>query len=71
MNFGFWEWGSSVSAPSGTVHEQKENDNNKDIDSTSIMSQVIAGEDVDENKNDMHSNIESQIPSTIGVIPFP
>ena len=64
--------GSSVSASSGTVHEQKENDNNKDIDSTSIMSQVIAGEDVDENKNDnMHSNIESQIPSTIGVIPFP
>lgn len=54
------------------MHEQKENDNNKDIDSTSIMSQVIAGEDVDENKNDnMHSNIESQIPSTIGVIPFP
>ena len=52
--------------------KQKENDNNKDIDSTSIMSQVIAGEDVDENKNDnMHSNIESQIPSTIGVIPFP
>ena len=41
--------GSSVSASSGTVHEQKENDNNKDIDSTSIMSQVIAGEDVDEN----------------------
>ena len=64
--------GSSVSASSGTVHEQKENDNNKDIDSTSIMSQVIAGEDVDENKNDnMHSNIESQITSTIGVIPFP
>ena len=54
------------------MHEQKENDNNKDIDSTSIMSQVIAGEDVDENKNDnMYSNIESQIPSTIGVIPFP
>ena len=53
------------------MHEQKENDNNKDIDSTSIMSQVIAGEYVDENKNDMHSNIESQIPSTIGVIPFP
>ena len=63
--------GSSVSASSGTVHEQKENDNNKDIDSTSIMSQVIAGEDVDENKNDnMHSNIESQITSTIGVIPL-
>ena len=38
--------GSSVSASSGTVHEQKENDNNKDIDSTSIMSQVIAGKDV-------------------------
>jgi hypothetical protein len=64
--------GSSVSASSGTVQEQKENDNNNDIDSTSIMGQVVTGEDVDENKNDnMHSNIESQIPSTIGAIPFP
>lgn len=52
---------SSVSASYGTVHEQKENDNNKDIDSTSIMSQVIAGEDVDENKND---NIKHRISNT-------
>ena len=64
--------GSSVSASSETVQEQKENDNNNDIDSTSIMGQVVAGEDVNENKNDnMNSNIESQIPSTIGAIPFP
>ena len=69
---GFESRGSSVSASSGTVQEQKENDNNNDIDSTSIMGQVMAGEDVDENKNDnMYSNIESQIPSTIGTIPFP
>ena len=63
---------SSVNASSETVQEQKENDNNNDIDSTSIMGQVVAREDVDENRNDnMNSNIESQIPSTMGVIPFP